>query len=310
MIRNVGKFDVQNEKVKRMKQIEKREKGFFGENSRAAIIMLNAAVVLVVVIVALISQLIKINTPVKVTADAAKSGAVIRRSKVEENEKPKEEKNKADSKVEKIRKDLDKDKPMVALTFDDGPYGKVTTPIVKTLKKYDARATFFVVGNRIQKYPDALKNAAKNGNQIGTHTYVHANLSKLKKADIKKEMARAISSVENVIGEPPTILRPPYGSVNDRVCQTVEMPMICWNVDTEDWNKKSKKAVLKECKNIKDGDIVLMHDLYSNTAKAVESLVPALKKKGIQLVTVEELFYYKGIDLEKGKVYFSGKVAK
>ena len=67
---------------------------------------------------------------------------------------------------------------------------------------------------------------------------------------------------------------------------------------------------MKDCKNIKYGDIVLMHDLYSNTAKAVESLVPALKKKGIQLVTVEELFYYKGIDLEKGKVYFSGKVAK
>lgn len=302
-------------KGKRMKQIQGKmpEKGIFGENSRTAIIMLNAVVVLLVVIIALITQLIKINSPASSAVDAAKSKAVLREQEPEQESestiKSKKNKSEDSQKVEKIRKNLDKDKPMVALTFDDGPYGKVTNRIVKTLKKHDSRATFFVVGNRIPKYPETLKNAAKNGNQIGTHTYAHTNLSKLKKAAIKKEMKRAVASIEEVIGEPPSILRPPYGSANAKVQKAVDLPMICWNVDTVDWSKKSKKAVLKECKNIQDGDIVLMHDLYSNTAAAVEKLVPALKKKGYQLVTVEELFYYKGIDLEEGKVYFSGKVA-
>lgn len=294
-----------------MKRTEKKEKGVWRADSRGAIVMLNAIVVLVVVIIALASQLIKINKPSSSSTDVTNAETVLRDGKKEEDQKKTEnETPQVTSKIEKIRTNLDKDKPMVALTFDDGPYGKVTNRIVKVLKKNDARATFFVVGNRISKYPEALKNAAKNGNQIGTHTYAHSNLSKMKKSEIKKEMKKAISSVEKVIGEPPAILRPPYGSINDKVRETVGIPMICWNVDTEDWNKKSKKAVLKECKNIKDGDIVLMHDLYSNTAAAVESLVPALTKKGYQLVTIEELFYYKGIELKKGKVYYNGKVAK
>lgn len=291
-----------------MKRIEKDN---YKVNSRAAIVMLNAIVVLVIVIIALVSQLVKINKHSSYAADVVNNEAVLQPQNAKEDEKGKTKKGAGKTKkVEKIRKNLDADKPMVALTFDDGPYGKVTNRIVKTLKKHDARATFFVVGNRIPKYPEALKNAAKNGNQIGTHTYVHANLSKMKKSAIKKEMKNAISSIEKVIGEPPSILRPPYGSINNKVCETVGLPMICWNVDTEDWKKKSKKAILKECKNISDGDIVLMHDLYTNTAVAVERLIPALKKKGYQLVTIEELFYYKGIELEKGKVYYNGKVAK
>lgn len=291
-----------------MKRIEKDN---YKVNSRAAIVMLNAIVVLVIVIIALVSQLVKINKHSSYAADVVNNEAVLQPQNAKEDEKGKAKKRAGKAKkVEKIRKNLDADKPMVALTFDDGPYGKVTNRIVKSLKKHDARATFFVVGNRIPKYPEALKNAAQNGNQIGTHTYVHANLSKMKKSAIKKEMKNAISSIEKVIGEPPSILRPPYGSINNKVCETVGLPMICWNVDTEDWKKKSKKAVLKECKNISDGDIVLMHDLYTNTAVAVERLIPALKKKGYQLVTIEELFYYKGIELEKGKVYYNGKVAK
>ena len=83
--------------------------------------------------------------------------------------------------------------------------------------------------------------------------------------------------------------------------------MIYWSVDTEDWASRNSKKILKKCKSISDGDIVLMHDLYPSTAEAVEKLVPKLRKKGFQLVTVEELFYYKGIDAEGGKVYFSGK---
>ena len=83
--------------------------------------------------------------------------------------------------------------------------------------------------------------------------------------------------------------------------------MVCWNVDSEDWKSRNTKKVLKRCNSIQDGDIILMHDLYPTTAKAVATLVPKLRKKGFQLVTVDELFYYKGIKAEAGKVYYSGK---
>ncbi len=83
--------------------------------------------------------------------------------------------------------------------------------------------------------------------------------------------------------------------------------MIYWNVDTEDWKSRNSKSVLNECKIIQDGDIVLMHDLYTSTADAVKKLVPRLVKEGYQLVTVDELFHYKGINAEGGKVYMSGR---
>lgn len=95
--------------------------------------------------------------------------------------------------------------------------------------------------------------------------------------------------------------------MNDRVKKAVKIPMVCWNVDSEDWKSRNTKKVLGRCRTIEDGDIVLMHDLYPTTAKAVTALVPQLHKKGFQMVTVDELFYYKGIKAEGGTVYYSGK---
>jgi len=195
----------------------------------------------------------------------------------------------------------------VALTFDDGPYDRVTNRIVKVLAKHDSRATFFVVGNRVERYADTMKNAYNKGNQIATHTFDHGDLSKMKKKQIRRELKRAFRVMKKINGENPTMLRPPYGNVNDKMRQTIRIPMIYWNVDTEDWASRNKDKILSRCKSIKDGDIVLMHDLYPSTAAAVEKLVPKLRKKGFQLVTVEELFYYKGIDAKGGKVYFNGR---
>lgn len=280
---------------------KKNLRGFFGKDNRSAIIMLNAAIVLVVVIIALAVQLVRLNGQGKRNEESIESKAAV--TEVPEATAA----STPTSQIERIRKDLDKNKPMVALTFDDGPYDKVTDRLVKVLSKNDARATFFVVGSRVEKYADDLKYAYKHGNQIGTHTFSHSDLSKMKKSAIRKELDRSIKVVKKITGQAPVMLRPPYGNVNDKMRRTVKMPMIYWSVDTEDWKSRNKKKILKQCKKISDGDIVLMHDLYSTTADAVESLVPALKKKGFQLVTVEELFYYKGIDAQKGKVYFSGK---
>ncbi len=206
-----------------------------------------------------------------------------------------------------LRDGLDPDKPMVALTFDDGPYTPVTSKILKVLKKYDARATFFVVGNRVPQYEDMVKQAYEQGNEIATHTYNHANLTKLDKKGIKSELNKSKKVIKDVIGCSYSTLRPPGGSINDTMRNVIKVPMIYWSVDTEDWKSRNAQSVLKECKVIQDGDIVLMHDLYPSTADAVKKLVPRLVKEGYQLVTIDELFHYKGIDAKGGKVYMSGR---
>lgn len=289
----------------------KRRKRVDGEQ-KSVWIMMSAAVVLGVVIIAMVVQLVRLNrqgeqlnTQTKTEASVDKSGKKAAKSgKTKETAAPQETQAPA---VEHIRQDLDPDKPMVALTFDDGPYDRVTNRIVKVLAKNDSRATFFVVGNRVERYADTMKNAFEKGNQIATHTFDHGDLSKMKKKQIRRELKRAFRVMKKINGEEPTMLRPPYGNVNDKMRQTIKIPMIYWSVDTQDWASRNSKKILKRCKSISDGDIVLMHDLYPSTAGAVEKLVPKLRKKGFQLVTVEELFYYKGIDAKGGKVYFSGK---
>lgn len=286
---------------------DRREQG----DSRSIWIMISAAVVLGIVIIAMAVQLVRLNRQGEQNKSQIKTEASVdqEKKKTKEAEKPAGTKKPEEEKirVEHIRKDLDPEKPMVALTFDDGPYDRVTNRIVKVLAKHDSRATFFVVGNRVERYADTMKNAYNKGNQIATHTFDHGDLSKMKKKQIRHELKRAFRVMKKINGENPTMLRPPYGNVNDKMRQTIRIPMIYWNVDTEDWASRNKDKILSRCKSIKDGDIVLMHDLYPSTAAAVEKLVPKLRKKGFQLVTVEELFYYKGIDAKGGKVYFNGR---
>lgn len=286
---------------------DRREQG----DSRSIWIMISAAVVLGIVIIAMAVQLVRLNRQGEQNKSQIKTEASVDQEKknTKEAEKPAGTKEPEEEKirVEHIRKDLDPEKPMVALTFDDGPYDRVTNRIVKVLAKHDSRATFFVVGNRVERYADTMKNAYNKGNQIATHTFDHGDLSKMKKKQIRRELKRAFRVMKKINGENPTMLRPPYGNVNDKMRQTIRIPMIYWNVDTEDWASRNKDKILSRCKSIKDGDIVLMHDLYPSTAAAVEKLVPKLRKKGFQLVTVEELFYYKGIDAKGGKVYFNGR---
>lgn len=224
----------------------------------------------------------------------------------QDNEEPAEPVT-ATGKKRWLRDGLDPDKPMVALTFDDGPYTPVTSKILKVLKKYDAKATFFVVGNRVPQYEDMVKQAYEEGNEIATHTYSHANLTKLSKKGIKSELNKSKKVIKDAIGCSYSTLRPPGGSINDTMRSVIKVPMIYWSVDTEDWKSRNAKSVLSECKVIQDGDIVLMHDLYPSTADAVKKLVPRLVKEGYQLVTIDELFHYKGINAKGGKVYMSGR---
>lgn len=198
---------------------------------------------------------------------------------------------------------IDKDKKMIALTFDDGPNYN-TNKVLDTLNKYNVPATFFVLGSKIRGNEYILEKMKKSGMEIGSHTYSHLLLTKYKEDKIKKEIDDTSNLIFNAIGERPKLLRPSYGSFNKKIKKVSNMPIIIWNVDTLDWKyHNSKKITSRVINKVKDGDIVLMHDIYSATANALDSIIPLLTDMGYTFVTVSDLFYYKEITLEKGKVY-------
>lgn len=200
--------------------------------------------------------------------------------------------------------EIDPSKPMVALTFDDGPSPGPTTRILDTMEKYNVRATFFDLGNAMVRYPDIVKREAQLG-EVATHTYSHKNLNTLSKAKIQKELDLSKQAFNEVLGHDPVLLRPPYGNANNTVKGLVEVPLINWNVDSLDWKYRNKDLILNEIDKFGDldGKIILMHSIHNTTADTVEVLIPDLIDRGYQLVTVSELAGYKGVQLEAGKLY-------
>ncbi len=191
-------------------------------------------------------------------------------------------------------KQIDPNKPMVALTFDDGPTKKYTTAILDALKEHQASATFFVLGSRAKDFPEILQRMVLEGNEVGNHTFSHKQLTTLSKENIEEEITATQESIHDVINRYPTIIRPPYGSKNDNVLSCAQgKKIVTWTIDTEDWrHKDAKKIVENVIKNVKDGDIILMHDLYPSTAEAAIILIPTLQDMGFQLVTISELYDY------------------
>lgn len=209
----------------------------------------------------------------------------------------------------KIRKNLDRTKPMVALTFDDGPDASNTEQILKSLKSVNGRATFFLVGSRIEGEEDIVQQEFNAGHEIGNHSWDHQYASNISEKEQRAEMNKTNEAIRKVIGEYPTVFRCP-GGITSNVYETENInPIILWSIDTLDWSTKSSQAtfnaikrVFKKGQNL-DGDIVLMHDIQDSTPKAVANIVKYLDKKGYQLVTVSELAYYRNTTMKNGETY-------
>ncbi len=202
---------------------------------------------------------------------------------------------------------IDPNKPMVALTFDDGPLTSVTTRILDVLEKNNSRATFFVVGNRVNTYKGCIERAHGMGCEIGNHSYSHQTLTVVNVSTMKSQIDQTNNVVKNITGEAPVLVRAPGGSFNSTVLSNIKMPFIQWSIDTLDWKSRNANSVVSIIKsNVKDGSIILMHDLYSSTASATETIVPWLIKQGYQIVTVSEMMAVRGYNLKSGKVYYNG----
>ena len=204
---------------------------------------------------------------------------------------------------------IDPAKPMVAITYDDGPGLDNEAKILRTLKKHGVVATFFYLGNRVGADPKNVKMAYDMGCEIANHSWDHSDMTDLSEKAIKKQIKKTNKAIKKVTGDEPALFRPPYGSLNESVVDAVEMPVILWTVDTLDWKSRDADKVFKKIKKTKklDGKIILMHSLYEETADETEKLIPWLKKHGYQIVTVSELIQYKRGEAPKsGKVYLSG----
>ncbi len=209
------------------------------------------------------------------------------------------------SEIVSIYRIIDSKKPMVALTYDDGPHDVNTHRILDVLERYNARATFFVVGSRVEYYSSCVVRADKLGCEIGNHSYSHVIYTTVSREKMLDEINKTNALIKRFTGKDVRVARAPGGSVGQSAALT-GLPFIQWSIDTRDWESRSADKVTGIIKNqVRDGSIILMHDLYGSTAQATENVVPWLIQKGYQLVTVSEMMAVRGITFESGRVYFN-----
>ncbi|MGE7092481.1 polysaccharide deacetylase family protein [Lysinibacillus sp. NPDC048646] len=181
-------------------------------------------------------------------------------------------------------------KKRVALTFDDGPDARVTPQILAILKKYDVKATFFMVGKNVSRNPATVEKVYADGHEIGNHTWNHPKLTTLTKVNVKQEVDRTSNAIYAAIGQYPTVFRPPYGATSEQVRSVMSIPSILWSVDTLDWKHRNADKILAYVKaSVKDGSIILMHDIHQSTANGLENVILYLQQQGYELVTVSEI---------------------
>ena len=195
-----------------------------------------------------------------------------------------------------VYKCAETDEKVIALTFDDGPSAKYTEEILDILDENGAKATFFVIGENAENYPELIDAELSRGHEIGCHTFSHKHMSSLCEGELEEE----IKSTEIVLNEHSgytlKLFRPPEGVLtkeNIKIISDMGYDMILWSIDTRDWEHKSKENIVENVmKNVECGSIVLFHDFIgnnSNTPAALRELLPKLKAEGYEFVTVSEL---------------------
>ena len=244
-------------------------------------------------------------TPVETTTESPE-----KESKKEAEETTTAQPEETATKSPEKKTDIDPTKPMVALTYDDGPYEGKTDVILDILEQYPGAAvTFFELGDRMLKYPELIKREEECGSEVGAHSYAHKRLTELTAAQIAEDFEKQQAVFQEILGHDMTVYRPPYGKMNADVHKQIKAPLIIWTVDTLDWKYDNAKKLVDVFKKegaggMLDGKVVLMHSTKDTTVEAMKTVIPWLIEEGYQLVTVTDLARY-GYDteMEAGKDY-------
>ena len=195
----------------------------------------------------------------------------------------------------------------VALTFDDGPRRGTTDRLLEGLKERGASATFFLVGEEAERYPELVKRMQAEDHQVGNHTWSHVRLEGASTAVIQEEVGKTEELLETLLGGSGYWLRPPYGLITPGTEKLVRVPMVKWSVDPRDWeNKNTDKVVQAILKHVKPNSIILLHDIYDTSVDAALKVVDTLEAQGYCFVTVEELLCLNGVTPEAGELYRTG----
>lgn len=198
---------------------------------------------------------------------------------------------------------IDSSKKSVALTFDDGPC-VYTNDVIDLLLDFNMKATFFELGSLMERYPEIVKRVLDSGFEVGSHGYNHKAFTKLKVGGTLKDISRTNDIYREISGRDLKLVRPPYGSINASIRDSVDVTFVKWSVDSLDWKVRDERYVENVMSVAKDGDIILLHDIHKTTLEHLRDLLTRLYNENFQVVTVSELASIKGIPLESRKVYF------
>ncbi len=182
------------------------------------------------------------------------------------------------------------DRKMVALTFDDGPHPVYTERLLDGLKKRNVKATFFLIGKSADKYPELVKRMAEEGHLIGNHTMDHVRLNHKTYEEAIEQIRQSNQIISQITGQTPQYIRPPFGEWSKELQEEVDMTAVLWDVDPVDWKVKNTEIVVKRIlKNARDGDIILLHDVYGTSVDAALEIVDQMQAEGYEFVTVDEI---------------------
>ena len=194
---------------------------------------------------------------------------------------------------------------LAALTFDDGPHAVYTAQLLDGLKERGVPATFFFLGQCAEENQELVRRAYEEGHEVACHTWSHPDLTKLSDEKIKSQIDRCSDLFDGILGEQSSYLvRPPYGSTDRRVRAAVDRVMLFWSVDTLDWKLKDEEKVYRNIiSEVRDGSVILCHDIHKTTIPAALRAVDTLRTQGYEFVTVSELFRRRGVEPQRGKLY-------
>ena len=194
----------------------------------------------------------------------------------------------------------DEEHPKIALTFDDGPHPVYTPKLLDGLKERGIHATFFLIGKNIEGNEALVNRIQEEGHLIGSHTYNHVQLNKLSESKARDEVLKGCNKIYETTGTYSSFVRPPYGSWKKNLDFCITMIPVSWNVDSLDWKTQNTEKIVKRVvKDVGEGDIILMHDIFDTSVEAALQIVDTLTEEGYQFVTVDELLleYEKIMDL-------------
>lgn len=185
-------------------------------------------------------------------------------------------------------------RPIVALTFDDGPHPRNTPRLLDMLAKRQIKATFYLIGQNVARYPSLARRIAEEGHEIGNHSWSHPFMDRLGEASVKSQIDRTTYSIFEATGKAPVTFRPPYGAFTRRQRQLLfkrrKLPTVLWSVDPRDWKRPGARVVADRIiRGSRPGSIVLSHDIHRPTIEAMPYTMDVLRSKGYKFVSVSEM---------------------